>query len=65
MTGGLIFTEEDWPHGLRCLDCSAKFEDGSPYSKRLVGITASDNPITEIVCVPCGLGLAAAGAGEQ
>jgi hypothetical protein len=59
----LIVTEEAWPYGLRCLECSARMEKGQAYSKRLVGITSGGDdsdcgyPIVEIVCVPCGLGL--------
>jgi hypothetical protein len=53
----LIITQEDWPHGLRCMDCEAELDEGTAYSKRLVGIAASGEPISEIVCVPCGLGL--------
>jgi hypothetical protein len=61
----LVVNEEAWPYGLRCMDCNAKMEEGTAYSKRLVGITRRDEndpsdlgyPIVEIVCVPCGLGL--------
>jgi hypothetical protein len=63
----LIVTEEAWPYGLRCMDCDVKMNEGTAYSKRLVGITSSPAdeddssdcayPIVEIVCVPCGLGL--------
>jgi hypothetical protein len=61
----LIVTEADWPYGLRCMDCAAGLGEGAPYSKRLVGIASAGdadrsdggNPIVEIVCVPCGLGV--------
>jgi hypothetical protein len=52
----LIVTEEDWPHGLRCLDCNAELGAGTTYSKRLVAVF-EDSPIVELVCAPCGLGL--------
>ena len=52
----LIVSEEAWPHGLRCMDCDARMEEGAAYSKRLVAIT-DHHPVVEIVCVPCGLGL--------
>lgn len=52
----LIVTEEDWPHGLRCLDCDSELSVGAAYSKRLVGIF-DGSPIVELVCAPCGLGL--------
>ena len=47
-------TAEDWPFGLRCMDCDDPLEIGAPYSERLVGFTDED-PVVEIVCVPCGL----------
>ena len=63
----LLVIEEAWPYGLRCMDCGTRMEEGTAYSKRLVGIAScaadeddsSDGgyPIVEIVCVPCGLGL--------
>jgi hypothetical protein len=62
----LIVTEKAWPHGLRCMECNTKLEEGTAYSKRLIGITSPTDedessefgyPIVEIVCVPCGLGL--------
>ena len=48
---------DDFPHGLRCMDCGEPITDGSPYSKRLVAMD-EDTPVTEIVCVPCGVGCA-------
>jgi hypothetical protein len=55
-----IVHAEDWPHGLRCIDCHDLIEDGSPYSERLTSMIEG-TPVVEIVCVPCGLGLATAG----
>lgn len=52
----LIVSEEAWPHGLRCMDCDARMEEGAAYSKRLVGIT-DGCPVVEIVCLLCGLGV--------
>lgn len=64
---GLIVNKEEWPYGVRCIDCNSALAEGAPYSKRLVGFTsgpseeddprASSLPVVEIVCVPCGLGL--------
>ena len=61
----LVVTKEAWPYGLRCMECTSALLEGTPYSKRLVGITSAGGadpsdlgyPIVEIVCVPCGLGL--------
>jgi hypothetical protein len=52
----LIVTEEEWPHGLRCLECDAELGAGDAYSKRLVAFFQG-SPIVELVCAPCGLGL--------
>lgn len=54
----LIVRAEDWPFGLRCMDCDALLEAGMPYSERLTGMVEQD-PLVEIVCVPCGLKAAA------
>jgi hypothetical protein len=35
----LVVTEEAWPYGLRCMDCNMNMQEGTAYSKRLVGIT--------------------------
>lgn len=55
----LIVTAEDWPYGLRCMDCNEKLPEDSAYSKRLVAVADLESPVVEIVCVPCGLGLVA------
>jgi hypothetical protein len=52
----LIVSEEDWPHGLRCIGCDEKLTAGMAYSERLLAFQ-DDLPVVEIVCVPCGLGL--------
>lgn len=54
---GTRVAAEDWPHGLRCMDCDATIPEGTFYSKRL--IAADEHAVvTEIVCVPCGMRLA-------
>lgn len=53
----LIVTKEAWPYGLRCMKCDTKIREGDAYSKQLVGILPDESPISEIVCVLCGLGL--------
>jgi hypothetical protein len=66
MSGQLLrYQSAEWPHGLRCIECDHLFSEGQPYSERLdsiadpvPGLTGPDPvPITEIVCVPCGMGL--------
>jgi hypothetical protein len=53
-----VYTNERFPHGLRCMDCDHPFAEGERYSRRVVGMTEfSGDPafVSEIVCVPCGL----------
>lgn len=50
----LMIEAADWPFGARCMDCDAPLTEGLPYSERLVGF-ADEDPVVEIVCVPCGL----------
>lgn len=49
---GLIVRAEDWPHGLRCGECSCLLEDGDRYAERLTGMV-DDAPAVMIVCRPC------------
>ncbi len=51
----LIVTPEEWPHGLRCMDCDTTLGEGTAYSKRLTAIHDEGYPVVEIVCAPCGL----------
>jgi hypothetical protein len=44
----------EWPHGLRCAECSQEITDGERYSTMLEGFVG-DLPLTVVVCVPCGL----------
>ena len=58
MADDLIYTDEGFPHGLRCIDCDHLFSDGERYARRLLSMTEfMDEPafITEVVCVPCSL----------
>jgi hypothetical protein len=48
---------EDWPHGLRCGDCSRLLSDGDHYAERWTGMVG-EVPAVLIVCVACA-GLAA------
>lgn len=49
---GLPVRAEEWPHGLRCMDCDRPLRDGDRYTKR-VDSMIGDAVVTEIVCVPC------------
>lgn len=50
---GVVRTE-DWPFGLRCMDCDTDLPEGHTFSERPVGMVG-DTPVTEVVCVRCGL----------
>jgi hypothetical protein len=66
----LIVQADEWPYGLQCMDCGTRLTAGSAYSKRPTGVFDYLGPdsndmdgerwgyVTEIVCVPCGLGVA-------
>jgi hypothetical protein len=56
MSDTLIMNKEDWPYGLRCLNCNEKIPEGNIYSKNLVGIS-DDTFIMEIVCGLCAMGI--------
>ena len=51
----MIYASEDWPYGLRCLDCERKFLEGDLICRRLTGITEDGTFQTEIVCPQCDL----------
>lgn len=48
----LVVRREDWPHGLRCMDCDTKLDNGDLYSERLSGFV-DETPAVEIVCLNC------------
>jgi len=37
-----------------CMDCDTPFEVGQRFSERLTGFVG-ETPVTEMICVPCGL----------
>lgn len=49
-----IVRPEQFPHGLRCMDCQVELKVGDPYSLRLDDIV-SGVPVTEITCLDCAL----------
>ena len=55
----MTYDPDDWPHGLRCMDCDREFVEGMPISQRIVAMSHyEDEPafITEIICSGCVLG---------
>lgn len=49
-----VYHDDDFPEGLRCMDCGQLFVEGQPYSERL-DCFIDDVPLVELVCVPCAL----------
>lgn len=55
---GLEYNPDDWPYGLRCIDCDKLFEQGDRYSRRLTGMdTLGEDEVfcVEIICLECAL----------
>lgn len=51
----LTIRTEEWPHGIRCMDCDRELRDGDIYSERLTDLTPDGVPIVELVCSDCAL----------
>ena len=49
-----LYTDEDWPHGLRCAACDVLFVEGQPISQRLDSFVY-DIPVVVITCVGCAM----------
>jgi len=60
VSGPLVVKTEDWPHGLRCMECNRELVEGDQYSERLSGFV-DDTPAVHIICAEC----AVAGATGQ
>jgi hypothetical protein len=54
MTDENVYRAHDWPHGLRCGECSHLFTDGERIVDQL-NCLIDDIPCTTPVCEPCGL----------
>lgn len=50
----LLVKSEEWPHGLRCMDCHRELIEGDIYTERLEGMI-DDTPLVEIICSDCEL----------
>jgi hypothetical protein len=55
LTSGVVYHDDEWPHGLRCAECQYLFQEGERYSRHLHAFQ-DDVPILKIVCVGCALG---------
>jgi hypothetical protein len=44
---------DEWPFGVRCMDCERLLNDGDAFIERLGGF-AAEVPTTEVVCLLCG-----------
>ena len=51
---GNEYHADDWPHGLRCIDCRRELTECDRYASRLEAFQG-DIPITEIICLECAL----------
>lgn len=53
------FSADEWPYGLRCMDCGNEFVSGQPIAERLTSVDRFEDgePVftVEIVCVGCSL----------
>lgn len=49
---GIVYRQDDWPHGLSCMDCPHVFDEGDRYTERLYAFV-EDVPMVEIVCLRC------------
>lgn len=52
LVDGLIYRDDDWPHGLRCGQCRREFREPDRFSERLDGF-AEDVPLLQLVCLSC------------
>lgn len=51
-----FYNPEDWPNGLRCMDCNQPFLYGATICKRLEAMTMEgDEPVAvvELLCSRC------------
>ena len=56
---GQEYLDEDWPHGLMCMDCDKVLQEGDRYGHRLVAMTSFAGKaatVEEIICLECALG---------
>ena len=49
---GIEYREDEWKHGLACLDCLRVLREGDRYSERLTAF-AEGTPMVELVCLEC------------
>jgi hypothetical protein len=54
---GRDFDPNQWPHGLRCVECDREIGSGDRYIERPIGFV-DDTPALEVVCQDCGRGIA-------
>lgn len=56
MAEPMLYVEDDWPHGLRCMDCGCLFVERMPICERLYAMAElGDDPVAcvHIVCAAC------------
>lgn len=52
LVAGIPYKASEWPHGLRCADCSCLITEPERYSERLTGFQ-DECPMLLIVCLEC------------
>lgn len=51
---GMVVAANEFPHGLRCMDCDRELPEGTRYTERLSGVSG-ESFVVELVCLACGL----------
>jgi hypothetical protein len=51
---GIPYVASEWPHGLRCSNCSHVLREGERYST-LLDSFSEDVPVAQVVCLSCAL----------
>jgi hypothetical protein len=51
-TPGIEYRDDEWPHGLACMDCRRVLHEGDRYSERLYAFV-ENVPLAEVVCLDC------------
>jgi hypothetical protein len=47
------YSDEEWPHGMRCAECDRLFEDGDEYEAVLHSMMAEGVPMLLVLCYVC------------
>ena len=53
MTILYLMNEDEFPNGLRCIDCSTTILPGMAYTSRPDGVFLDGSLLEELICIPC------------